>query len=301
MTHLTLRQLRIFVAVVEADGTTAAGRRLALSQSATSAGLAGLERSLGTRLFERVGRRLVLNDAGRVLFNNAREVLESVARIESTFVEGAGSPAWRLRVAASTTIANYILPGVVARFYDAHAGSSIVVDVGNTRDVVAAIEAFDVDMGFIEGPCLLPSVVSIPWLTDEMVVVCSPRHALARAARGRAVPLKALAGARWLMREPGSGTREVVEQALSPHLPRLASQMQLGSAEAIKRAAAEGLGVACLSRHVVQDLLQQRRLVVLRTSLAPLTRTLFIVHHRDKAPTRGLRSFVDHCLASRPA
>jgi DNA-binding transcriptional LysR family regulator len=296
--RITLRQLQIFVAVAQGGGTTVGGARIALSQSATSAGLVGLEQGLGTRLFERVGRRLVLNDAGRALLPEARAMLDAAARIEAQFAAGGAAPAYTLRVGASTTIANYILPGVVARFCARHPRAEIAVDVANTREVIAAVEGFEVDLGFIEGPCLSASLTALPWAMDELVIVCAPHHALAKAARKRALALTDLADARWLMREPGSGTREVVEQALAPHLKQLRSQMQLGSAEAIKRAAAEGLGITCLSRHVVRDMLARRQLVHLATPLPRLARQLSLIHRRDRQPSAGLGSFIAHCLAA---
>jgi DNA-binding transcriptional LysR family regulator len=201
--RITLRQLQIFVAVAQGGGTTVGGARIALSQSATSAGLVGLEQGLGTRLFERVGRRLVLNDAGRALLPEARAMLDAAARIEAQFAAGGAAPAYTLRVGASTTIANYILPGVVARFCARHPRAEIAVDVANTREVIAAVEGFEVDLGFIEGPCLSASLTALPWAMDELVIVCAPHHALAKAARKRALALTDLADARWLMREPG--------------------------------------------------------------------------------------------------
>jgi DNA-binding transcriptional LysR family regulator len=296
-TRLTLRQLQIFVAVAESGGTTTGALALSLSQSATSAALLELEGVLRTPLFDRVGRRLILNDTGRALLPNARSVLQSSSAIETDFGASAGSAAYQLRLGASTTIANYILPRVVARFCERHPHAQVEIQVGNTRDIAALVESFAVDMGFIEGPCLNKSTTVISWMPDELVIVCSPTHPLARGAGKRAVPVSALREARWLFREPGSGTREAVENALAPHLRQLPPHMQLGSAEAIKRAAAEGLGVTCLSRHIVEDMLRQRQLVRLKTTLPRLARNFDLIYRADKYVTHGLRTFIAHCLA----
>ncbi|MGZ5081669.1 MAG: LysR substrate-binding domain-containing protein, partial [Usitatibacter sp.] len=104
----------------------------------------------------------------------------------------------------------------------------------------------------------------------------------------------------WLLREPGSGTREVVEAALLPHLHRLKTDAELGSAEAIREAAAEGLGITCLSRHVVDDLVKLGRLVVLATALPPLRRTFYLVHHEHRYLSPTLEHFIAYCLTSYP-
>jgi len=135
-------------------------------------------------------------------------------------------------------------------------------------------------------------------MTDELVIVCSPTHPLASGGRKRAVPVNALRDARWLFREPGSGTRETVESALAPHLRQLPLHMQLGSAEAIKRAAAEGLGVTCLSRHTVDDMLRRRQLVLLKTTLPRLERKFDLIYQKNKYATKGLRTFIAHCLSA---
>jgi DNA-binding transcriptional LysR family regulator len=189
-TRLTLRQLQIFVAIANSGGTTAGADALALSQSATSAALIELENVLGTRLFDRVGKRLILNDSGRALLPNARSVLQSTSAIAAEFGANGEFTTYNLRISASTTIANYILPAVIAKFYALHPATQIEVDVGNTSDVVAAVEAFDADVGFIEAPCLRTSVTVIPWMLDELVVVCAPGHELAKGG----APAHRLAG-----------------------------------------------------------------------------------------------------------
>ncbi len=298
--RLTLRQLLIFTAVADTGSTTAAGERVGLSQSATSAALNELESLLQAQLFDRIGKRLLLNDCGRALLPQARALLDAAQAIESQFGLGsARAPlATRLRIGASTTIGNYVLPALVAGYLRAWPGTAVDVVIGNTRDVAEAVERLEVDLGLIEGPCPEPALQVMPWLEDELVVVAAPTHPLAPQAGGSAqVPLEALREARWLLREPGSGTREAVERALLPHLHHLQGDMQPGSTEAIKQAAAEGLGLACLSRCAVQDLVTLGRLAVLPTALPRLTRRFYRVHHRQKRLSEPLQRFVAHCEA----
>ncbi|MEA3150612.1 MAG: hypothetical protein QOD56_1551 [Gammaproteobacteria bacterium] len=295
--RLTLRQLQIFQAVALRGTTSAAAASMPLSQSATSAALNELERVLGSPLFDRVGKRLLLNDTGRALLPAALAVLDGAQGIETAFGPGNRGAFADLKIFASTTIGNYVLPRVFARYGEAHAQARFRLQIGNTLDVVTAVQAFGTDLGFIEGPCHAPDVTAVPWLRDELVIVAAPDHALARAAQSDRLTPKQLMGAQWLLREPGSGTREAVEQALLPHLPNLASTLELGSSEAIKNAAAEGLGVSCLSIAVVRDLVNAHRLVVLATRLPPLARRLALIHHRNKVLSGALRGFVAYCTA----
>lgn len=298
--RLTLRQLSIFLAVAETGSTTAGGQSLALSQSATSGALNELEGLLGAQLFDRIGKRLLLNDNGRALLPQARALLDAAHEIEAEF--GVGSANGRadtlptkLRIGASTTIGNYLLPALVASYQRAWPAAGIDVHVGNTSQVAASVARLDVDIGLIEGHCHEPELAVVPWLEDELVIVCSPNHPLRPKRAGHRVTVSTLRQTQWLLREPGSGTREAVEHALLPHLHDLRSGMQLGSTEAIKQAAAEGLGLACLSRCAVEDLVTLGRLAVLETTLPRLTRRFYLVHHRRKQFSGNLARFVAHC------
>lgn len=298
---LTLRQLALFSAIAETGSTTAAAARVALSQSATSAALNELESTLGTRLFDRIGKRLAINDEGRSLLPAARALLQNVRDIEASFASGVGGAQPELRLAASTTVGNYVLPAVLAHFRRARPSARISLTIGNTGEVVASVAALEVDLGLVEGPCHSKEVTVLPWLEDELVVVAAPAHALAKEAALRPLTHAQLRTAPWLLRELGSGTRESAEQALLPHLHDLSADMTLGSSEAIKNAVAVGLGISCLSRFVVRDLLAARRLVVLPSRLPRLTRRLTIIHHRQKRLSPALASFITSCRASPPA
>ena len=298
--RLTLRQLLIFTAVADTGSTTAAGERVALSQSATSGALNELENLLGAQLFDRIGKRLLLNDNGRALLPQARSLLDGAQEIESQFGLGSTGAATaplvtRLRVGASTTIGNYVLPALIAGYSRTWPGAAVDVVIGNTRDIAAAVTRLEVDIGLIEGPCHEAELRVTPWLQDELVIVAAPTHALVQEGVQARVPLKALRQARWLLREPGSGTREAVEHVLLPHLHHLNGDMQPGSTEAIKQATAEGLGLACLSLCAVQDLVTLGRLVVLRTTLPRLTRRFYLVHHQKKRLSGNLQRLVAHC------
>jgi len=279
--HLTLRQWQVVVTIADAGTTAAAGQRLGLSQSATSAALNELEGQLAAPLFDRVGRRLVLNAHGRALLEPARTLLVAAAELERQAGVGRANDAHRLplrvRIGASTTIGNYLLPDRVAALLAANPQADVDLRIGNSAEVVAAVQRLEVDLGLIEGPCHESGLQVLPWQRDALVIV-----AAASAGLPERVDIPTLAAARWLLREPGSGTREAVEQGLLPHLHHFGRSMQLGSSEAIKQAAAAGLGIACLSTLAVADLVALGSLRILDTPLPPLSRQLWVVRHPGK-------------------
>jgi DNA-binding transcriptional LysR family regulator len=297
--HLTLRQLEIFSAIAHSGSTIAAAQAMPLSQSATSAALNELERTLGIPLFDRVGKRLLLNDNGRALLPTALAVLDGAQQIETSF----GSPQQPLsdlRLFASTTIGNYILPALLAGFRQLMPALRLDLRIGNTAEVIAAVRDFQTDLGLIEGPSHDPNMTVLPWMEDELVIAAAPAHPLTRSAMHAALTTQQLATADWLIREPGSGTREAVEQALLPHILHLRSTLTLGSSEAIKHSAAQGLGLCCLSRCVIEDFVQAKRLSILPTRLPRLTRRFTLVHHERKMLSAPLRRFIALCRDSQP-
>lgn len=281
--RLTLRELEVFVAIAEQHSVTRAARAVALSQSAASQALAQLESAVGVSLFDRVGRGLQLNAHGRAALPRARALLDDAQALQDALLGGALS----LRLGASTTIANYLLPEQIARFQLQQAQARVELLVANTTDVVDAVAGCKVDMGFIEGPCHHPDILVEPWQDDTLVVFAAAGHPLAQGA----LSLSQLAQAQWVLRESGSGTRDEVERLLLPHVGGFAQVIEMGHSEAIKRAVAAGLGVSCLSLHVVRELLVSGQVVALRAPLPALSRTLYRIHHKDKSQTRGMLAF----------
>lgn len=301
--RLTLRQLQIFVAVAGCGSTTAASTQLALSQSATSSAINELERLLSQSLFDRSGKRLLLNNNGRDLLPRAQALLDAAITIEQSAQDGLAQ-AHSLRIGASTTIGNYVLPSLLRQFLQQPATPPSAwqshVLIGNTEVVCEAVAAFELDVGLIEGPAHLPTLSMTPWLQDELLLVSAPdtpretdpQNANAQTADVSTVSLDALRERVWLLREQGSGTRESTDQLLLPYLNSYKRSLVLGSSEAIKLAAAEGLGVACLSHWVVADFIATGRLQVIASPLPPMRRQCYLVVHRDKSNTPALRHFV---------
>ncbi|WP_313119335.1 LysR family transcriptional regulator, partial [Pantoea septica] len=193
--HITLRQIEVFTEVLKSGSTTHASQVLALSQSAVSAALADLEGQLGVQLFDRVGKRLVLNEHGRLLYPRAIGLLEQAGEIEQLFKEDNGA----IRIYASSTIGNYLLPGMIAAYRRDFPGLPLELSVGNSQDVINAVADFRVDVGLIEGPCHMTELVSDAWLEDELVVFAAPDAEILR----QPVTLESLGNAPWILREHG--------------------------------------------------------------------------------------------------
>lgn len=295
--RLSLRQLQIFISVVEYGSTSAAAEAIALSQSATSAALNELERTLGMSLFDRVSKRLLINHNGRTLLPQALALLDAANGIER-WAQDEQLQTGGLRIGASTTIGNYLLPDVLAKFRatlpeDSQAGWQAQVVIENTAAISQKLVNFELDIAIIEGYCHDSELLAQPWMEDELVVVAAPHDPLILAMGQQCVTLEALQQAVWLLREPGSGTRENINEALLPHLHHLRHGIEFGDSEAIKRATANGLGITCLSKFVVVDMLESGKLVELPTMLPKFTRRFYIVLHRHKKLTKGLSRLLD--------
>jgi DNA-binding transcriptional LysR family regulator len=281
--RITLRKLQIFHAVARAGGTAAAASALPLSQSATSAALSELEQTLGALLFDRIGKALVINDFGRTVLPMALAMLDSARTVEAALPSRSQGLS-HVRLFASTTIGNHILPALLARYREIAPVQQLDVRIGNTSEAVQAIKDFSADLGLTEGPCHASDLAVSPWLEEELLIVASPLHPLARLSVRRRLTIEQLQQAPWLLRELGSGTRESVELALLPYLQHVEPVMTLGSSESIKNAA------------VVHDFVSARRLTTLKSELPSLVRRFSLISHRRKVLSDGLQRFVDFCM-----
>ena len=289
--RLNLRQLEVFAAIAREGSSRAAAERVARSQSAASAALAELEAVLGVQLFDRLGRRLVLNENGRALLPVAIALLDQALELETLFDAEHAAP---LRLAASLTIGEYLLPKLLADWKQAHPNSRVRMLIGNTSEVIASVVGHDADVGFIEGSQTHADLRVQSWMSDELVILASPTHVLG----GRIATLRQLSAATWILRELGSGTRQATDSWLLDHLGTLNVEFELDSTEAIKQLAMAGAGLACLSRHTVAASLEQGSLVEVRTRLPTARRRLAIVVGRNKRLGRAAEDFIRHCKIS---
>jgi DNA-binding transcriptional LysR family regulator len=290
---MTLEQLRIFAAVADKQHVTQAARELNLTQSATSAAIAALEGRYGIKLFDRVGRGIVLTHTGRTFLAEARAVLARARDAEQVLRDLAGLKAGKLVIGASQTVANYWLPSRLQAFKAAHPGIELGVRIANTERVAEDVREGLADIGFIEGD-IDDATLSIRRIDgDALVVVVGPQHPFARS---RKLPADWMTRTPWILREPGSGTRAMFEVALRKRGLRLSDltlQMELASNEAIRTAIESGSSATAISDLVVEKSVAAKTLVRLDNELAK--RAFYVLRHKErhvsKVETALLASF----------
>ena len=286
---LTLQQLKVFATIARHGNLGGAANELCLSKGAVSQSLQELERQLATPLFDRVHPRLQLNSEGRLLQPAAEELLTRMQEIEQLFGPDA-EPSGQLRLGASQTIGNYLLPSLLAGGAQ-ELGSAPRVTIANTHLLCHSLAHFELDLALIEGENHHPDLVSEPWLEDEMLIIAPPQHPLAGQLE---LPLRLLAGETWVLREPQSGSREQFEQQIQPRLPRWQAGLELNTLEAVMLAVEKGLGISFISRLAVSDRLHSGRLVALTPSQT-FPRQLSLVWHKQKFHSAALRRFLTFC------
>lgn len=288
---MTLEQLRIFVAVAEREHVTQAAKELNLTQSATSAAVSALESRYAIKLFDRVGRRIMLTQAGKLFLAEAKSVLARAAGAEKVLADLAGLERGSLTIGASQTAGNYWLPAIIHRYQSRFPGISIFLEIGNTETVSADVASGAADLGFIEGEIDDPALSVIPIADDEMVFVVGASHPLAKPS-GRLI--SRIAEARWVVREAGSGTRAILEAAVSKlgiDMRKLDIALELPSNEAVRGAVEAGSGVTIISRLVVASSLKAKTVVALDVQLPK--RKFYALRHKERYFTRAEREFID--------
>ncbi|MFQ2063310.1 LysR substrate-binding domain-containing protein [Aeromonas veronii] len=288
---LTLQQLKVFATIARYGNLGLAANELCLSKGAVSQSLQELERQLSTPLFDRIHPRLQLNNEGRLLQPAAEELLTRMQDIENLFSPDA-EPSGQLRLGASQTIGNYLLPTLLASSKQ-ELGLPPKVTINNTHLLCHALANFELDMALIEGENHHPDLLAEPWLQDEMLVVAPPGH---RLANKKELSLSRLGSETWVLREAQSGSREQFIQQIQPELPRWQPGLELNTLEAVMLAVEKGLGISFISRLAASDRLADGRLIALPLSRR-FPRQLSLIWHKQKYHSTSLRHFIHFCRA----
>ncbi len=286
---MTLEQLRIFVAVAEREHLTQGARALNLTQSAVSSAITTLEGRYATKLFDRIGRRIALTEAGKLFLIEARAVLARATAAEAVLSDLSGLARGSLALVASQTVANYWLPPVIQRFRREHPGIAVSLAIGNTETVSATIRDGVADLGFIEGEIDDPALSMTEVDEDELVIVVPAGHPWAQATPSP----EELSQGGWVLREAGSGTRAMFEAAL-PGLGLAADDLsvalELPSNEAICAAVAAGAGATAISRLVAANAIAAGRLA---TVALPLPKRRFLaLRHKERYLAKAAAAFL---------
>jgi DNA-binding transcriptional LysR family regulator len=239
--NITLKQLSVFVATARLNRITQAAQELYLTQSAASQSLKELENILGYQVFNRIGRKLLLNDAGRAILTKAINMLELQQQLQQPITtELTGE----LKVAASVTIGSYVMPQLLAEFVKSHPKIEPKLFISNSADVITRLSAGQAHIGLIEAPVTHNDLLISPWCMDELAIFCARNHSL---ATHKNINIKTMSKQRWILREEGSGTRSVFISATQQQGVIIQKSMDLSRQEAIKQAVKANLGLGVLS------------------------------------------------------
>ena len=285
---MTFRHLKIFLAVCDHKNMTRAAKALYLSQPSVSQAIAELETYYGVKLFERLNHRLFLTAAGERLQSYARHILnlEEQARKELSEHKESGT----LRIGASLTIGTYLLPGLISAFHEKMPQVEIFTLVENT-DVLQKMLLDDrIDIGLVEGPVNSPDIIEKNIRDDELVVVCAPQHPLAKKKK---VAISNLAGLSFIVREPGSGTRAIFENAMRDAGVTWKPAGIYNNIEAIKYAVRANLGLAVVPQISIEEELKAGSIVRIKVAGLKLVRKFNFIYHRQKFFTNAMRTLID--------
>jgi len=286
---MNLRHLLVFHGIAKAGSVNAAARLLHTSQPAVSRELRTLEERLGVVLFDRLPRGMRLTEAGKVLLDYAERIFGLDEAAERAMRELSDLEGGQLAIGASNTIGTYLLPAFVTSFHVRYPKVSLKLEVGNTLEIVKGVLDSRFVLGFVEGRIRDDAIEAQEFRRDRIVAVVAPQHSLATA---RALSVRSLAESPSILREPGSGTREIVERAFTRHRVVLRCGLQINSSEALKRAAMGGGGVGWISELCVVEELRSGRLVALKTPRLPLERPLYSLRLRGRHHKRSALAFL---------
>jgi LysR family transcriptional regulator, low CO2-responsive transcriptional regulator len=290
--HLTLRQLKVFEAVARHLNYTRAAEELHLTQPAVSMQVKQLEESLGIALFEQLGKRIHLTEAGQELLGYARNITQQLDELESVLNRMKGFGGGRLRISVATT-ANYFIPTLLGSFSRRYPDVTVSLDVTNRETLLRQLSENTVDLVVMGQPPAEADVTAHAFMDNPLVVVAPPDHPLAKQTK---IPLARLQEETFLVRESGSGTRIAMERFFSERGMRLKTGMEVGSNEAIKQSVQAGLGLGLLSRATIEQELTLKRLVVLDVADLPIMRHWYVVHRKGKRLSAAAEAFKQFLL-----
>jgi len=276
--HLTLRQMKVFEAVARLSSYTRAAEELHLTQPAVSMQIKQLEENAGLPLFEQLGKKIYLTQAGQEMHHYSRAIAQQLDEVDKVMADMKGVKRGRLVIAVAST-ANYFAARLLATFSQRYPEVTISLDVTNREGLLDHLDANDIDMVIMGRPPEGLDLVAEPFTENPLVVIAAPTHPLVATER---IPLEWLQQETFVVRERGSGTRTAMERFFAEKRVRLSTGMEMSSNEAIKQAVQAGLGLGIVSIHTLQLELETKRLAVLDVEFFPILRHWYVVHRQGK-------------------
>lgn len=294
MLPLSLRQLQVFESVARHLSHSRAASELYLSQPAVSMQLKQAEQIIGLPLFEQVGKKIFLTEAGRELLHYSRTILQQMAEMAAVFDEMKGMERGHLHISVVST-ANYFMPQQLARFIQAHPAIQLSLHVANRDAVIQQLGNNSADLAIMGLPPQDADMDAQAFMENPLVIIAAPNHPLAGSQQIKA---RQLAQETFLLRERGSGTRSVVERFFASHRIPLPANMEMDTNEAIKQSVQAGLGIGVISLHGIELELETHRLCVLAVEDFPIMRHWHLVHRKHKRLSVAAQAFKQFLLES---
>jgi DNA-binding transcriptional LysR family regulator len=289
--NITLRHLLIFVKVCDTGNMTAAGEELFMTQPSVSQAIAEMEKHYGVKLFERLGKKLYITNAGKELLAYARHMIKLQQEMEKVMREEK-TTGGLLRIGASVTVGTCILTGIIQEFKKVNPDLQIETVVDNTEVIEDKLLADEVDIGLVEGRIHSRDLIADPFMNDRLVLIGGPQHPWKDRAD---IEISELNGAPFIVREKGSGTRELFESVMITHGVQWSQAWVCTNAETIKNAVAAGMGLAVISEMIVADEIQSGKLSMIVINGISFERKFNIVYHKNKFLADGINSLIALC------
>jgi DNA-binding transcriptional LysR family regulator len=287
---MDVRDLQVFLSVAKHLNYTRAAEEVNLSQPSVSVRMRQLERDLGAKLFEQLGKRIILTEAGQLLVSYANRIIAVMSDARHAIDELQGLERGLLRIGASTTPGMYLIPRTIAHFKRHYPKIQVHLAVKDTRQIEDGVIRNEFDFGFVGGHLAGDEVDVLPWMTDHLVLVVPSNHHLSRK---KSVKIADLRKERFILRETGSATRAAVAHQLEKADLEVEKVMEMENPESVKKAVQSGLGIAFISKFAVETELKARSLVAVRVNALDISRDLKIVYRKDKHLGRAAQAFIE--------
>lgn len=287
---MNFNQLRIFYYVVKHGSLSAAAEALYITQPAVSKQIQQLQMTYGIKLLHRFGRKMVLTDAGNVLYNMAEEIFQLENQAEEVIRDFQQHKRGHIHIHTSESFGAYYLPSIIIPFSKRHPQIRVSVTILPTPQVVESTIRLDNDLGFISYPVDHKKLAIREVLEDRLILIASPTHPFAQRD---AVEPRDLEGQSFVMHESESATRDIVDEFLKKHGLSIFMTLELSNNEAIKKAVEQGIGLSLISERVAKEEIQRGTLKAIPLADLSLTRRFYMIHHKDKYLSQPLQILVD--------
>lgn len=289
---MTLRHMKIFVMVCECKSVTVAATRLHLAQPSVSLAISELEEYYGVKLFDRLSRKLFITEIGRQFYNYSMHIVSLFDDLEK------GIKNWdtvgTLRVGSSITIGNYLLPECVKLFQQRRPQMKVQVVIDNSKAIEERVLNNDIDFALIEGAIHNTKIESVEFMKDELILICGNNYPIGNTKQ---IEIEMLKGHDFILREKGSGSREIFDTIMLMHNIEIIPIWESVSTQAIIKAVSAGLGLSVLPYMLVEQALSEGNVRQIKMKDISFKRELYMIYHKNKFLTNSARDFMSLCKA----